>query len=78
MLCNTLILSIHFSGIQHMYKSAPKRSTDSLVVLFFPIRSPQVLDSHQSFFSYGFSYLGEGNGNLLQYFRLENPMDGGA
>ena len=22
--------------------------------------------------------LGEGNGNLLQYFRLENPMDRGA
>ena len=21
---------------------------------------------------------GEGNGNPLQYFRLENPMDGGA
>ena len=21
---------------------------------------------------------GEGNGTLLQYFRLENPMDGGA
>jgi len=23
-------------------------------------------------------YLGEGNGNPLQYYRLENPMDRGA
>ena len=75
--CNSLILSVHFSGIEHMYKScmttAPQRSTDSLVVLFFPIHSPQVLDSHQSFFSYGFYYLGKGNGNPPQY-----PMAGKA
>ena len=25
-----------------------------------------------------YMYVGEGNGNPLQYSRLENPMDGGA
>ena len=27
---------------------------------------------------YEYSFSGEGNGNPLQYFCLENPMDGGA
>ena len=65
-----------------MYKSGVtttlKRSIDSLVVLFFLIYSPKVLDGYQSFFSYGFSYLGEGNGHPLQYSCLENLMEGGA
>ena len=29
-------------------------------------------------FAVGLSYMGEGNGNPLQYSCLENPMDGGA
>ena len=29
-------------------------------------------------FAYLFIYIGEGNGNPLQYSCLENPMDGGA
>ena len=29
-------------------------------------------------FHFSLSCIGEGNGNLLQYSSLENPMDGGA
>ena len=37
-----------------------------------------VCDIHCSFFSWVYSYDGEGNGTPLQYSCLENPMGGGA
>ena len=34
--------------------------------------------AHQKFLDVFRTYFGEGNGTLLQYSCLENPMDGGA
>ena len=39
---------------------------------FYPCHYQNELDITESF------YPGEGNGNPLQYSRLENPMEGGA
>ena len=36
------------------------------------------VSANVSFFDLSAGYIGEGNGTPLQYFSLENPMDGGA
>ena len=37
-----------------------------------------MLSSQVYIHTYIYTYIGEGNGNPLQYSCLENPMDGGA
>ena len=48
-----------------------------LVLHLFPIVFVR-LDIPLTFCIYLVNYSGEGNGTPLQYFCLENPMDGGA
>ena len=39
---------------------------------------PESGTTEQLHFHFSISWIGEGNGNLLQYSCLENPRDGGA
>ena len=43
-----------------------------------PIIQSEVSQKEKTPIQYTNAYIGEGNGTPLQYFCLENPMDGGA
>ena len=63
------------------YSAIKKNAFESVLMRWMklePIIQSEVSQKEKTPIQYTNAYIGEGNGTLLQYFCLENPMDGGA